>query len=89
MIEVKAPDQIAVSVQPPEQVSVTVEELQAVSVVTIAAQGPPGPPGPSGSTNVGGHPVQVNTLRDGDLLVFAGSAWVNKNKVEISDGGNF
>lgn len=67
----------------------------AVAVMSVGPKGseghpgPPGPPGPPGGALIGGHTVEVDDLRAGDLLVFNGSEWGNENKVKLTDGGNF
>lgn len=40
---------------------------------------------------VGGYPLLLSSLQDGDVLSFhqASSSWVNRDKREIVDGGNF
>lgn len=44
-----------------------------------------------GLSAVGGFPVSISSLSDGDVLVFsqAGSSWVNKSQSELVDGGVF
>lgn len=44
-----------------------------------------------GSSELGGFPVSVSTLGDGDVLMFhqATSTWRNVNRSDIVDGGNF
>lgn len=40
-------------------------------------------------TGIGGQPVEITNLSDGDLARFNGMAWVNVNQRNITDGGNF
>lgn len=88
-IEVISPDVLAVVVEAPQEVIAEVQEPAGITVVTVAQQGPPGPAGPSGTANIGGFPTEIEGLAPGDLLVFSGDAWVNENKVKLTDGGNF
>ena len=69
-------------------ISVTTTEEKS-AVVLATSQGPAGPQGPPGNSNVGGYPIDVEELRSGDVLIFSGVAWVNENKVTLTDGGNF
>lgn len=69
-------------------ISVTTTEEKS-SVVIATSQGPAGPRGPAGDANVAGYPIDVAELRTGDVLIFSGVAWVNENKVTLTDGGNF
>ncbi len=43
------------------------------------------------SSSVGGYPVALSSLMDGDVLVFhqASSSWVNRDDATITDGGNY
>lgn len=42
-----------------------------------------------GVSNLGGYPLSVSSLSDGDVLVFsqAQSSWIKKNQSELVDGG--
>lgn len=52
-------------------------------------QGPAGPAGPEGGVSIGGIPIVLAGLTDGDLLGYASSAWGNRHPETITDGGNF
>jgi hypothetical protein len=57
-------------------------EFDGSQDITIAA---------TGSGTIGGFPVNITQANDNDVLVFNASigAWVDVNKQEIVDGGNF
>lgn len=46
--------------------------------------------GGGGSSNqIGGIPVALNDLINGDVLAYNGTSFANKRQVELTDGGNF
>lgn len=42
-----------------------------------------------GGTTLGGLAVDVTSASEGDTLVISSGQWVNTNKKNITDGGNF
>lgn len=52
-------------------------------------QGDQGIQGPPGSLD--GFPLNVSNIQNGDILTFSSpaGAWVNRGRIELTDGGNF
>lgn len=66
-----------------------VEVTPTPSQIIQINRGVAGPPGPAGGTEIGGYPINVNTLQNYDALMFLDNEWTNIPQVEITDGGNF
>jgi hypothetical protein len=56
----------------------------SVSLSRTGGQGALGP-----DNIIGGIPVSLNGLAEGDLLIVAGQKWTNTKQTNITDGGNF
>lgn len=61
------------------------------STVILTTVGSPGPVGEVdwNELKIGGYPLMLDSLENGDLLVYNSQKWINQNKRKITDGGNF
>ena len=59
------------------------QEKEIVEVIHQGIQGPPG------DLSIFGFPIDINNVKENDLLAFSGSSWINKSQDKITDGGNF
>ena len=98
--EVLVPELVVETVTNTEYVS----GVERVEVIEIAQQGVPGAKGDKGDKgdtgdtgaqgapgSLDGFPLNVANIQDGDILTFSAttSAWTNRPRTEITDGGNF
>ena len=89
--EVLVPELVIETVTNTEYVS----GVERVEVIEIAQQGVPGAKGDTGAQgapgSLDGFPLNVANVQNGDILTFSAttSAWTNRPRTEITDGGNF
>ena len=89
--EVLVPELVIETVTNTEYVS----GVERVEVIEIAQQGVPGAKGDTGAQgapgSLDGFPLNVANIQNGDILTFSAttSAWTNRPRTEITDGGNF
>ena len=89
--EVLVPELVIETVTNTEYVS----GVERVEVIEIAQQGVPGAKGDTGAQgapgSLDGFPLNVANIQNGDIFTFSAttSAWTNRPRTEITDGGNF
>jgi hypothetical protein len=79
----------AASVIVTESESLILSTEETVDLITVFTQGPQGPQGPAGENFIGGLPIEMSNILDGDLITVLENKWVNVKRETISDGGNF
>jgi hypothetical protein len=63
-------------------------EVKKISYdVTLSRVGPQGANGVA--TTLGGLPVELGAISEGDLLTVSNSRWINVTRTNVTDGGNF
>jgi hypothetical protein len=68
-----------------ETIKLDVKKVEySVSLSRTGGQGAQGP-----DNGIGGFPVELNELTEGDLLTVASQKWTNTKRTNITDGGNF
>lgn len=76
----------------PREPTVIVIEDQRVQVVDVVERGLRGKQGPPGKPGTGALdlPLAIDNPQDGDVLTYDTSktAWANKPKITVIDGGN-
>lgn len=59
---------------------------EPIMTITMPEKGVKGDPGLS---EIGGYPIAMADIADGDLVQFNGGEWKNTTQNNITDGGNF
>jgi hypothetical protein len=76
-------DTIKLDVKPVEQKLNVTKVEYAVSLARTGGQGSPG------GTTIGGLPIAIEDISEGDLLTVNSQRWINVKRTNITDGGNF